>query len=46
MYVVKLDGPRTRWLTVPRTWLASFLDRLDDGSLDDVLAEIVGADPP
>jgi hypothetical protein len=45
-YVVKLDGPRTRWLTVPRTWLASFLDRLDDGALDDVLAGMVRAAAP
>jgi hypothetical protein len=45
-YVVQLDGPRTRWLTVPRTWLGSFLDRLDDGSLDDVLRAIVRADAP
>jgi hypothetical protein len=45
-YVVKLDGPRTRWLTVPRAWVRSFLDRLDDGSLDDVLAGIVRASAP
>jgi hypothetical protein len=40
-YVVKLSGGRERWLTVPRTWLGSFLARLDDGSLDDVLARLV-----
>lgn len=40
-YVVKLSGTRERWLTVPRTWLRSFLDRLDDGSLDEVLARLV-----
>jgi hypothetical protein len=40
-YVVKLSGARDRWLTVPRTWLRSFLDRLDDGSLDEVLDRIV-----
>jgi hypothetical protein len=40
-YVVKLSGPRERWLTVPRTWLGSFFDRLDDGSLDDVLTRLV-----
>jgi hypothetical protein len=45
-YVVKLDGPRARWLTVPRTWLASFLDRLDDGALDEVLAGMVRAAAP
>ena len=45
-YVVKLSGTRDRWLTVPRTWLGSFLDRLDDGSLDEVLARIVSADGP
>jgi hypothetical protein len=28
---------------VPRTWLGSFLDRLDDGSLDEVLARVVRA---
>jgi hypothetical protein len=39
--VVKLSGDRERWLTVPRVWLGSFLDRLDDGSLDDVLARLV-----
>jgi hypothetical protein len=39
--VVKLTGSRERWLTVPRTWLGSFLDRLDDGSLDDVLTRLV-----
>ena len=45
-YVVKLEGARVRWLTVPRTWLGSFLDRLDDGSLDDVLNRIVRASAP
>jgi hypothetical protein len=45
-YVVKLDGPRMRWLTVPRAWVRSFLDRLDDGSLDDVLARLVSASGP
>ena len=40
--VVKLEGARTRWLTLPRTWQGSFLDRLDDGSLDAVLARLVG----
>ena len=40
-YVVRLDGPRQRWLTVPRTWVRSFLERLDDGSLDEVLARLV-----
>lgn len=40
-YVVKLSGARDRWLTVPRTWLGSFLSRLDDGSLDEVLARLV-----
>jgi hypothetical protein len=45
-YVVKVSGTRDRWLTVPRTWLGSFLDRLDDGSLDEVLPRIVRADGP
>jgi hypothetical protein len=40
-YVVKLSGTRDRWLTVPRTWLGSFLARLDDGSLDEVLTRLV-----
>lgn len=40
-YVVRLEGARVRWLTVPRTWMGSFLDRLDDGSLDDVLTRMV-----
>ena len=40
-YVVKLSGTRERWLTVPRTWLGSFLARLDDGSLDEVMARLV-----
>lgn len=45
-YVVQLSGSRERWLTVPRTWLASFLARLDDGSLDEGLARLVRADEP
>jgi hypothetical protein len=40
-YVVRLEGPRQRWLTVPRTWVRSFLERLDDGTLDEVLARLV-----
>ncbi|GAA3159624.1 hypothetical protein GCM10010531_08790 [Blastococcus jejuensis] len=40
-YVLRLEGARVRWLTVPRTWMGSFLDRLDDGSLDDVLTRLV-----
>ncbi len=44
--VVRLDGGRTRWLTVPRVWLDSFLERLDDGSLDEVLARLVSAAAP
>jgi hypothetical protein len=40
-YVVRLEGPRQRWLTVPRTWVRSFLDRVDDGSLDEVLSRLV-----
>lgn len=40
-YVLRLEGPRVRWLTVPRTWMGSFLDRLDDGTLDDSLAALV-----
>jgi hypothetical protein len=40
-YVIRLDGPRQRWLTVPRTWVRSFLERLDDGTLDEVLGRLV-----
>jgi hypothetical protein len=40
-YVVKLDGLRTRWLTLPRPWVRSFLDQLDRGALDAVLASLV-----
>jgi hypothetical protein len=40
-YVVRLEGRQVRWLTVPRPWMGSFLDRLDDGTLDDVLARLV-----
>jgi hypothetical protein len=33
-------GTETGYVVVPRTWLGSFLDRLDQGALDDLLPRI------
>ncbi len=45
-YVLRLDSPGgTRWLTVPRAWLGSFLRELDTGRLDAALAGLCPADP-
>jgi hypothetical protein len=41
-YVFRLEHPdATRWLTVPRQWVQSFLTELHSGRLDDVLTDLV-----
>ncbi|WP_029433193.1 hypothetical protein [Blastococcus sp. URHD0036] len=43
-YVVRLDtAHRSRWLTLPGSWIESFLEALHAGRLDDVLADLVPA---
>jgi hypothetical protein len=40
LYVFRVDcAGHTRWLSVPRPWLASFLTQLDAGVLDGALAD-------
>lgn len=41
----QLDGPRRAVLCVPRTSLATFLDALDDGRLDDEIRDFLAAAP-